>query len=113
MRQILQLGRVSFTGWRSRACGEWLDFKPGFSRLSEELEVPEGVCVIMAWAPARHLEPQKHLPGREVLPHNSQSCVHAEGVHHSLEGTQSTHLSFKAHDLQLFVFQGADAKTVN
>lgn len=70
-------------------------------------------CTIMALAPAGHPELKEHLPGCEVLPHNPQSCTHAEGFHHGLDGTDSTHLSFKAHDLQLSIFQGADAKTVN
>lgn len=67
----------------------------------------------MALAPDGYLEPKEHLPGCEVLPHNLRSCVHAEGFHHGLKGTHSTHFSFKARDLQPFIFQGADAKTVN
>lgn len=70
------------------------------------------MCVTVALALARHLEPHELLPGCEVLPPHPNPCSRC-GFHYGLDRTHGTHLSFKAHDLQLFAFQGTDAKTVN
>lgn len=40
-------------------------------------------------------------------------CAHGEGFPHSIEGTLGTHLHFKPRDIQLFILQGADVKTIN